>query len=62
MVLGGRKSEPAGRVSLRSGWWLRRRRRFHLDAPPAHALPRAIPTIGVAGNQVLALGGGEWEQ
>lgn len=63
LVLGGRKSQPEGRVSLRDGWWLRRANGVFTWTPlPPMNYPRAIPTIGVAGNQVLALGGGEWER
>ena len=63
LVLGGRQSQPAGRVSLRDGWWLRRRNGgFTWTELPPMNYPRALPTIGVAGNKVLALGGGEWER
>ena len=63
LVLGGRKSTPEGRLSLRDGWWLRRRNgQFTWTPLPEMNYPRAIPTIGVADNKVLALGGGEWER
>lgn len=63
LVLGGRKSLPDGRVSLRDGWWLRRQEGvFAWTALPAMNYPRAIVSVGVAGSKVLALGGGEWER
>jgi hypothetical protein len=63
LVLGGRKSMADGRVSLRDGWWLHRRNGgFTWSELPRLTYPRALAAIGVAGNQVLALGGGEWER
>jgi len=63
LVLGGRKSLPAGRISLRDGWWLRRRNGiFAWTELPEMNYPRAIATIGVVDNKLLALGGGEWER
>ena len=63
LVLGGRKSQPDGRLSLRDSWWLRRRNgQFTWTPLPEMNYSRAIPTIGVAGNKVLVLGGGEWER
>ncbi|MBX3010117.1 MAG: hypothetical protein KF832_01375 [Caldilineaceae bacterium] len=63
LVLGGRKSQPTGRISLNDAWWLQRKKgSFSWSALPALNYPRAIPTIGVVGRKVLAVGGGEWER
>ncbi|MBM3240580.1 hypothetical protein FJZ31_30215 [Candidatus Poribacteria bacterium] len=63
LILGGRKSTAEGRISLCDAWWLRRRDgKFYWTQLPAMNYPRAIPSIGVVGNKILAFGGGEWEK
>lgn len=63
LVLGGRKAAKGGPISLRDAWWLRRRDgSFFWTQLPDMNYPRAIPSLGVAGNKVLAFGGGEWER
>jgi len=63
LVLGGRKASQDGPASLRDAWWLRRRQGvFSWTQLPDMNYPRAVPSIGVAGSQVLAFGGGEWER
>jgi len=62
LVLGGRKSTAEGRISLCDAWWLRRRDgTFYWTQLPDMNYPRAIPSIGVSGNKIIAFGGGEWE-
>ena len=63
LVLGGRKSTPAGRTSLDDAWWLRRQDgAFAWTRLPDMNYGRAIASIGVAKHKILALGGGEWEK
>ena len=63
LVLGGRKSTAAGRLSLADAWWLRRQDGvFSWTELPAMNYGRALPAIGVSHDRVLVLGGGEWEK
>ncbi|MSP14143.1 MAG: hypothetical protein EXR62_14455 [Chloroflexi bacterium] len=63
LVLGGRKSLPEGRVSLKDAWWLRRNgETFTWTQLPDMHYPRAIASIGISGQKILAFGGGEWEK
>ncbi len=73
LVLGGRKSPYAGEakeqgpsrgsLSLRDAWWLRRREgAFYWTQLPDMNYSRAVTSIGVSGNKVVAFGGGEWEK
>ena len=63
LVLGGRKASDGAPMSLRDAWWLRRRNgKFYWTQLPDMNVPRAIPSIGVCGNKILAFGGGEWER
>src|SRR5438445_9027817 len=58
VLLGGRKSTPEGRMSLRDAWWLRRHEgRFSWTQLPEMNYPRAITSLGVAGSNVMAFGG-----
>ena len=62
LVLGGRKSTPQERISLNDAWWLRRQDGvFSWARLPDMHKGRAIASAGVAGERVLAFGGGEWE-
>jgi hypothetical protein len=63
LLLGGRKSTAEGRISLGDAWWLRRGDgSFYWTQLPKMNYPRAIASIGVAGNKMMAFGGGEWEK
>lgn len=63
LVLGGRKSHGQARVSLRDAWWLRRNdSAFSWTQLPDMNYPRALASIGVAGEQIVVFGGGEWER
>src|SRR5437763_472033 len=62
MLVGGRKSTPDGRMSLRDAWWLLRKDGcFTWTQLPEMNYPRAINSLGVSGSNVMAFGGGEWE-
>ena len=63
LILGGRKTTDGSAQSLSDTWWLRRRNsQFHWTQLPNLTTPRAIPSIGICGNKILAFGGGAWEQ